>query len=140
MFNSAKLYQEITQAGVSIDGCNSNGRVDYKPETTPAQIDLVERPIDGIKALHNPNTLLPVDQVQADADGQAANIPNWSVWTMAQWQTWWDNNLGDAMVDAIPGIPLEARTMLKRQNLAILNLGKMEIALRNKTWPQLQSP
>jgi hypothetical protein len=72
MFNARKLDYEIRQAGVPIDGCDSNGKVDYARDAeghviaTAQQIDLVERPVDGIKALHNPNTLLPDDQDSVD--------------------------------------------------------------------------
>ena len=48
--NVAKLDAELKSAGIPIDGCSSNGRVDFRPEATEAQ----RLQAEAIVAAHNP--------------------------------------------------------------------------------------
>ncbi len=48
--NSTKLDCELREAGIPIDGCNSNGVISFKPEATQAHRDQATR----ILAAHNP--------------------------------------------------------------------------------------
>ena len=66
----------------------------------------------------------------------AKAIPSWYTWTQAEWQTYFTANLGDAEVDKVTTIAL-ARVALKRQNLVILNLTKLVLAMRDQLWPDL---
>ena len=66
----------------------------------------------------------------------AKAIPSWATWTQAEWQTYFDASLSDAEVDKVTTIAL-ARVALKRQNLVILNLTKMVLAMRDELWPDL---
>lgn len=60
--------------------------------------------------------------VEAEADGQAANIPGWATWDETKTLAWLDANVTDLA---------SAKTALKA-------MARMMIALRNKTWPGLQ--
>ncbi len=62
MFNATKLHIELERAGIPIEGCNSDGRIDFRPEATPAQRQQAEQ----LKAIHNPDTLLPDEQARKD--------------------------------------------------------------------------
>ena len=70
------------------------------------------------------------------ARGIVSNIPNWATWTQADWQVYFNTNLSDAEVDKVTTIAL-ARVALKRQNLVILNLTKLVLAMRDQLWPDL---
>lgn len=63
MINVVKLTRELTQAGIPIDGCSSDGRIDFKPEATAQQRTLAAQ----ILAAHNPDTPLPED-AEREAD------------------------------------------------------------------------
>lgn len=76
--------------------------------------------------------------VQASAKTDIQNIPNWASWTKTQLQSWWDANLSDAQVNAL-AIPAGAKTIIIAQNHAILAMGLMLIALRNREFPDLQT-
>ena len=73
---------------------------------------------------------------QQGAKTFAKNIPNWSTWSQAQLQSWWDANLADSIVDGF-AIPAGVKAMLKAQNAAILRIAQLEIALRDQIWPDL---
>ncbi len=62
MIDVPKLTRELEQAGIPIDGCSSNGRIDFKPEATQQQRDQAA----AILAAHDPNTLLPENQAVVD--------------------------------------------------------------------------
>lgn len=62
IFNATKLHRELELALIPITGCNSDGRITFKPEATPEQ--MVQA--DAIKAAHNPDTLLPEEQAIKD--------------------------------------------------------------------------
>lgn len=62
MFNAPKLHRELELALIPITGCNSDGRITFKPEATPEQ----QLQAEAIKAAHNPDTLLPEDQAIKD--------------------------------------------------------------------------
>jgi hypothetical protein len=65
-----------------------------------------------------------------------AAIPSWATWTQADWNTYFTANLSDAEVDKVTTIAL-ARVALKRQNLVILNLVKLVLAMRDEIWSDL---
>lgn len=50
MINVQKIDNELRSAGIPIDGCSSDGRIDFKKEATVAQIELAKQ----ILAVHNP--------------------------------------------------------------------------------------
>ncbi len=66
----------------------------------------------------------------------AKAISNWATWDEAQVLAWFDNNLGDAAVDALT-IPVGAKTIIKAQNTALKAMARMIVALRDDTWPDL---
>jgi len=49
--NATKLDQELRAAGIPMDGCSSSGRIDFRPEATPAQREQAAR----ILAAHDPS-------------------------------------------------------------------------------------
>jgi hypothetical protein len=119
MFNVSKLMTELLKAGLPVDGVDSNGKIDWSVEPTPEQVQQAE----DIKLAHNPDTLLPVDQVQADAKGQAAAVPNWATWTEQQAVDWINANV----------------TNLASAKQVLIAMARMLVALRNQTWPDLQA-
>lgn len=66
----------------------------------------------------------------------AKNIPNWSTWNQADWNSYFDSNLSDTQADLVTSFAA-ARIMIKRQNLVIQNLVKLVIAMRDGMWPDL---
>jgi hypothetical protein len=86
------------------------------------------------------NILYPQRQAQAARFKQsritAKAIPNWSLWSQADWDAYFTANLSPAQVTTVTTIAL-ARTMLNRQNLVIQNLVKLVIAMRDNQWPDL---
>ena len=64
----------------------------------------------------------PEFDVQQESDNQAASIPGWASWTEQQTLDWIDANVDDLV---------SAKTAIKAMT-------RMLIALRNKTWPNLQ--
>ena len=49
-----KLYNELIAAGIPVDGCSSDGRIDFKPEATPEQ----RQQAAAILAAHDPTPAL----------------------------------------------------------------------------------
>jgi len=49
LINVTKLHAELVKAGIPIDGCASDGRIDYKAEATDAQKEAAQ----AILASHN---------------------------------------------------------------------------------------
>jgi hypothetical protein len=117
--NVMKLHAELEKAGIPIEGVSSSGRIDFLPAATDEQKVQAE----AILAAHDPNTLLKVDQVQADAKGQATAIPNWAIWTEQQAVDWISANVTD----------------LASARQVLLAMVRMLVALRNQTWPDLQA-
>ena len=144
--NLEKLYWELRNAGLPIETISlvlegdilPPGVVEYPgwwvkwvQPLTPSEQALA----DSVIAEHD-----PVDAVvlrAQSAEAQAATIPQWAGVTEEKFQTWWDNNLSDAQVDVL-SVPAPMKNILKAQNLAILRLGKMEIAIRNRVFPALE--
>ena len=50
MLNVQKLDKELKNAGIPIDGCSSDGRIDFRQEATAEQKELAKK----ILAVHNP--------------------------------------------------------------------------------------
>jgi hypothetical protein len=61
--NTVKLHQELTRAGIPIEGCAEDGRIDFLPEATQEQRGLAAQ----ILAAHNPDGPLPEEKVLAEA-------------------------------------------------------------------------
>lgn len=71
------------------------------------------------------------------AEGVALSIPGWAKWTQSQFSSWCDQNLmTDAQIDALT-LNTALKTNLKTNNAFTRNAGKMLIALRDQTWPDL---
>lgn len=70
----------------------------------------------------------PVRDVEIGADAQARNIPGWASWTEEEVLTWLANNVAPE----IEGIAPKTYT-------TIIAMARLLIALRNKTWPELEA-
>lgn len=76
-----------------------------------------------------------IEQVEANAAAQAANIPGWATWDEATALNWFDTNIGNNL----PVTNLsEANEVLADMATLQRNLIRMVIALRNKTMAHLQ--
>lgn len=90
--------------------------------------------------------------IKADAaKGHAANIPNWSTWDETQAQTWTTANIATPLANArtnLAAISTLNLATFKAALGAILDIldamwtmlwamARMQIALRDKTWPDL---
>lgn len=86
------------------------------------------------------------------SESVAASIPSWATWTEAEAAAWYNANV-TALVSAIPDITAMTQTafnnnakaicaqfqdIIAAQATVIRNLARMVIALRNKTWPNLE--
>jgi len=122
-------YQKCLMAGIPvIDADDILESANFSRPMTDAErlkwIDIVDEAGISARARHK------------QARITVAAIPSWATWTQADWQTYFNANLSDAEVDKVATIA-QARVALKRQNLVILNLVKMVLALRDKNWPDL---
>lgn len=90
--------------------------IDYAPEATAQD----EIDAEAIKAAHDPTDYEAI--VKAGADAQAANIPGWASWTEQETLDWIEANVTD----------------LASAKQALKAMSRMIVALRNKTWPELQ--
>lgn len=92
------------------------------------------------------------DSIQAGAFTQADAVPTWAKWTEAHFLDWFQTNVQDAIdlhdtqIDSVTTIA-QVRTALHtlladhQQTATMLqNAVRLIIALRNKTWPNLQEP
>lgn len=74
-------------------------------------------------------------QVEIDAITQAASIPNWATWDETTALNWFDTNIaGSLPVANLAG----ANAVLEDMATLQRNLVRMVIALRNKSFPNLQ--
>lgn len=109
--------------------------LELDPETNPIILNHIDAAwnettlIDGVLAYQgNPVTVHPPGQAwnerlrQEQSDSDAANIPGWATWTAQEAQDWIDANVTNLA---------SARTALKA-------MARMLLALRNKTWPNLE--
>ena len=100
---------------------------------TPDQVHIVgddiaaaQAAIQAVVDVHVPDPLyFPSDAVRQrrqDADQDVGNIPGWATWTAQEAQDWIDANVTNLAT---------ARTAFKA-------MARMLMALRNKTWPNLE--
>lgn len=73
MINVNKLHLDLEAAGIPIDGVSSDGRIDFRPETTAKQIALAEQ----IVADHDPDAQTPEELgLEAARQKAEANLVN----------------------------------------------------------------
>ena len=129
------IDRDLRAATVPIVGVSWNEdleqvTVDYDDSATSGDITTGE----AIVAAH-----VPVDpwfDVQEGAETQASNIPGWASWSEGTADTWYQSNVRDPFDAATTFATMKAvvGTMITVQWAII----RMVIALRNKTWPNLQ--
>jgi hypothetical protein len=124
--------------GVSIGNENDKQtwHIDFQPQATTQQRAAAQAVIDAFDLAAIQQMQQRIQDRQMVAHATAKAIPVWASWTQAQWQTYFTSNLSDTEADLVTTIAA-ARVMIKRQNLVILNLVKMLIAIRDQTWPDL---
>lgn len=140
MIDPFYLSKELKLAGITTHGnCDSSGVVWSEDNLTQIQ----SRPdVAAIIAAHIANTAIRKQKIieanmrRKNAASIAKAIPTWATWTQAEWLAYFDLNLSDVDADQVTSFAA-ARIMIKRQNLVILNLVKMLLALRDETWPDL---
>lgn len=119
--------QQLLDAGLPATSTDGNGAIaetQFSRPLTPAEWQTYLTIASPSQARHDA------------AKVTARSIPNWATWTQTQLQAWWDANLADSIVDGF-SIPAGVKAMLKAQNAAILRIGQMEIALRDRVFPDL---
>lgn len=72
--NSARLFAELVAANVPVDGCASDGRIDFRPEATPEQ----RAEAAAILAAHDPSPTY--------AEQRAEEYPPTSALVVALWE------------------------------------------------------
>jgi len=109
-----------------------------------------DMPIEEILGREPPED--PVWDVGEAADTHAKNIPGWASWTEAEAGAWYDeavtaplgeipdiaNMSAAAFQNNAQAIIAQLQDVIEAQATVIRNLARMVIALRNKTWPQLE--
>jgi len=145
------LHRELQAASVPIDGTAwlelyEQVRVDYQDSATSGDMTAGE----AIVAAHVP--IDPIQEVADAAETNAGNIPGWAHWTEAEAETWFNTNIDTPLADArtsIDGLAALNITTFKAVINGLLDIldsmatmiwamARMIIALRNKTWPNLQ--
>ena len=89
---------------------------------------------------------------EQEAEGKASVIPGWATWTEQEALDWYTTNVTD-LIDAIPdidglsptaytnnaqAIAAQMQNIFVAQALVIQNMARMLLALRNKSWPNLE--
>lgn len=73
---------------------------------------------------------------ESTSQADAKNIPGWASWSEKQALEWADAHISDTQIDAMDNLD-EAKVLLKDMSKAIQGISRMEIAIRNKLWPDL---
>lgn len=129
-FNVLKLDEDIRATiGTKVVGVNSGpGFVTVYLETEPTEeeTDLITSILDA----HDPSVLTDeqilqqaVEETENNAISIAESIPGWATWDLDTTLNYIDTNLTD----------------LASAKVIISAMAKMMIALRNKTWPNLEN-
>ena len=105
--------------------------VDYPDGTTSEQIDI------GATLVANHVAEDPIAQTQSSAEGDAASIPQWAGWTKDQAEAWYVANISAPWEAATTFAA--AKPVITKLIAAVWAIVRMEIALRNHTWPHLQN-
>ena len=122
MIDILKLTRELQKAGIPITGVEATGSISanlaedaiiHCQNATLEQIALAEQ----IKADHDPTDYAAL--VDEAADNAVRDIPGWATWTESEALAYIDNNPVDKAV--------------------IKAMVRMLIALRDKTWPGLNT-
>lgn len=91
------------------------------------------------------------EQVAAGAEGQALAVPGWAKWTEAQAESWYNANVSGPLATGRANLPatltlastrvviLALLDILDKMAVMLWALARMQIALRNKQWPNLQN-
>ena len=89
---------------------------------------------------------------EEEAEGKASAISGWATWTEQEALDWYTTNVTD-LIDTIPDISALSQTayannarliaaqtqnIIVAQALVIQNMARMLLALRNKSWPNLE--
>lgn len=128
-YNLLKLDADIRAAfaddvaGLTAQGADITVHLLRQP--TPAEQTLIAETL----AAHDPASKTPEQiaaeqaaAVEAAADTQAANIPGWATWDEATALAYITNNVTD----------------LASAKVVLLAMARLLVALRNKTWPNLE--
>ena len=130
--------QQLIAAGlpaVSTDGNGSIAATTFSRPLTPAEWQTYLTISD------------PAAAVGEASDTAAANIPNWATWTEAQVLAWFATNVDTPLAATIPAtitlvqarsILASLQTIMQAMATADEAKARMIVALRNKTWPNLQ--
>ena len=131
----AQLSDELEASSIPIEGISWNAvgeevRVDYTDGATPGEISTGA----SLVAAHVPSNLLDVVQ---EGDENVASIPGWASWSESTADAWYQTNVRDPFDAATTFATMKAvvGTIITVQWALI----RMIIALRNKTWPNLQN-
>jgi len=116
-----KLTRELIAAGVPLSGAVAllpkNGL--YIPADVD-YLDIINAVIDAHDGIDD------VAILEADAQARMKNIPGWATWDEAQALDWFNANIEPL------NIPADVKTLL-------LAYGRVLLALRDRTWPELNN-
>ena len=111
--------------------------------------------IDAIVAAHDPNGLTSdeiIENVLIGSEAEVQNVPGWAAWSTVSANDWFSTNV-ESLLSEIPNVDglsptqfqnnaqaivAQMQDIITNQANVIKALGQMVIALRNKTWPNLQ--
>jgi hypothetical protein len=123
------FLQKLQTAGLPVISASDDGAYSMSRELSATELRAL---LDIIEPAG-----IPGRNRQANAQGIAAAIPNWATWTQTQFQTWCDANLmSDAAIDATT-LSAALKANIKANNAFTRNSGKLLIAIRDQTWPNL---
>lgn len=115
----------------------------YNPNTQELTIevpeDVEEADILDLIDTHDPDELSIVEKQRDLAESikpRVHNIPGWATWTEQEALDWFNANISDTQIDAVTNLT-EAKVILKHQSQALFAIGRMVMALRDHTWPEL---
>lgn len=128
-----RLSQRLAELGIPIEGIAiENGRVgvDVLKEPTSEELATIQAELDA----HDP--AVPSAQTRDGAAAQAAAIPAWATWTEAEALAWLQANIDDPLAAATT--VAQVKPILQRMAAVLQAMARMEIALRNQAWPELE--
>lgn len=149
------LYKRLIESGLPVQSGIYDTGTEIKCHTqlTPEQQTLFDQIVAqwqlDLPAMIADEALS--EQIAAGAESQALAVPGWARWTEAPAESWYSTNISGPLTTGRANLPatltlastrvviLALLDILDKIAVALLAITRMQIALRNKQWPNLQN-
>lgn len=100
------------------------------------KVGKVLEPTDIADCITDMDALQRIKDRESTSKADAKNIPGWATWDEQQALEWANNHISDTQIDAIGNLA-DAKVLLKDMSKAVQGIARLEIAIRDKLWPDL---